>query len=89
MLRDGLFSVPYQIRKFIIGSYRLVSYENEIIGEITIKDNGSWGIGPTLRRRGCEEGDYLILIVDIKNGIVKYRIGDEYIIDDYRESVVI
>jgi len=50
-------------------------------GSLTFADNGSWGIGPFLRRSGAEPGDYLLLSFDLKERKAIAWIGDVDLLD--------
>jgi len=82
MIRDGLFTVPATMKKFIEGTFELKSSDDKHLGNLTIKESGAWGLVPLFRRRGGEPGDFLILEFDLSKKEAIAKLGDESLIEN-------
>jgi hypothetical protein len=83
MIRDGLFTVPSNMKKFIEGSFELKSSDGQTLGSLTIQESGAWGLVHLFKRRGGEAGDYLILEFDLSKKVTVARLGDESMIENF------
>ena len=52
------------MRRFIDGSFSLLTADGVKLGTLVVAETGAWGLGRFFFRRGGEPGDYLTLILD-------------------------
>jgi len=64
-VQAGVLSVPAALEDFLSGSYLLSSEDDRPIGTLVVKGNRMWGVGPFYRRWGVEEGNHVVVTVDI------------------------
>jgi hypothetical protein len=81
MIGSGVVSVPAGMRKFVSGEFRLVGEDGDQEGTFVARNASAWGLGPLIRRRGAEAGDYLLVLLDLKAGLATCQIGEETLLD--------
>jgi hypothetical protein len=72
--RSGVLGVPGAIKALIRGSYELTTEDDRSIGTLAVEDN-MWGLSPFYRRYGIEEGDYVVLVIDLQARIATIYAG--------------
>lgn len=83
IVRTGVFSIPSGMKTFIQGEFALKAADGVAIGNLKIKDYSGWNLSSFFARRGGETGDYLVLVFDLKDRVVKARVGDLGLLDDF------
>ena len=61
MMANGAFSVPSGMKPFIEGDYTLRTSSGDLVGSLSSREHGSWGLGPCLRRLQAQPGQYLTI----------------------------
>jgi len=84
MIRSGVVGVPAAMRRFLAGEFSLKVEEGLSVGTLVVKESSAWGLGPFFRRRGGEEGDYLVILLDLSVREATIHIGDETLLDDFQ-----
>jgi len=81
-LRSGVFSIPSGMKTFIQGEFALKAADGAAIGALKIRDCSGWSLSTFFARRGGEAGDYLVLLFNIKDRLVRIQLGDISLLDD-------
>ncbi len=76
VISGGVITIPSALRDHVVGDYTIVSPRNERLGRMMTKRGCGWGLGPTLRSRGAQPGDYLHLHFDNARRTAVFRLGD-------------
>jgi hypothetical protein len=84
MVRNGTFSVPSGVKKFLQGKFTLKAADGGVIGTLVIRDSSGWGLGTFYRRRGGEAGDTLLIVFDLKSQEALISVGDENLLEPYQ-----
>jgi hypothetical protein len=63
--RSGVLAVPKAVKGVAQGSFELTTEDGRAIGTLVIEEN-MWGLSPFYRRYGIEEGDYVVLVLDLR-----------------------
>lgn len=63
--RSGVLGVPGAVKTVAQGSYALATEDGRAVGTLTVEDN-MWGLSPFYRRYGIEEGDFIVLVLDLQ-----------------------
>ena len=84
MLSHGNCNVPVAMQPFIHGRFAVRSADNTPFGSLMCKDNYGNGLGSFFRRRGSEEGDFLVIVFDLKKQEAILHLGDEGLLEDYQ-----
>ncbi|MDX8411270.1 MAG: DNA-directed RNA polymerase subunit alpha C-terminal domain-containing protein [Mariprofundaceae bacterium] len=80
---SGVMSTPGKMRQYLDGEFDLYSADKEPVGKLCASQGKTWGLGPFFRRRGCEPGDFMIVLYDLKTRLAVAEIGDEDLIDRF------
>ncbi|MEO6787047.1 MAG: hypothetical protein ABI318_13015, partial [Chthoniobacteraceae bacterium] len=64
-LANGIVSVPTGMKSYLQGEFRLLIGDGQPAGQLVVKDNQAWGLGPFFRRRGGEPGDLFQITFDL------------------------
>jgi hypothetical protein len=84
MVRNGVFSVPSGLKRFLQGKFMLKTSDGGMMGTVAIRENSGWGLSPFYRRRGGEAGDTLLLVFDLSQGETLVSVGDEGLLEPYQ-----
>lgn len=85
-IRSGVFPLFSGMSHYLTEkNYALVDVQNEKVGVLGIKDDGSacWGMGGFLRRVDADENDYLILDIDLQKNIANIKIGGYELVSEF------
>jgi hypothetical protein len=85
-LQSGVLTVPAALQDFVSGSYLLFSEQERPIGTLVAKDSRMWGVGPFYRRWGVEEGDYVVVAIDISERRATVAAGGEELLLRFQEA---
>ena len=85
-VQAGVLSVPAALEDFLSGSYLLSSDDDRPIGTLVVKGNRMWGVGPFYRRWGVEEGDHVVVTVDINQRRATVLAGGEEVLLRFQEG---
>jgi len=85
-VQAGVLSVPAALEEFLSGSYLLSSDDDRPIGTLVVKGNHMWGVGPFYRRWGVEEGDHVVVTVDINQRRATVVAGGEEALLRFQEG---
>lgn len=85
-VQAGVLSVPAAIEDFVSGSYLLSSDDDRPIGTLVVKGNHMWGVGPFYRRWGVEEGDHVVVTIDINHRRARVVSGGEETLLRFQEG---
>lgn len=85
-VQAGVLSVPAALEEFLSGSYLLSSDDDRPIGTLVVKGNHMWGVGPFYRRWGVEEGDHVVVTVDINQRRATVVAGGEEVLLRFQEG---
>ena len=85
-IQSGVLTVPAPLQRLISGSYLLFTEQDRPIGTLVVKGNRMWGVGPFYRRWGVEEGDYLVVTIDIDRGRATVEVGGEELLLRFQEA---
>jgi len=77
ILASGVIGIPAALKRFIQGEFQIKAPDGQITGRLVIKDTSGWGLGPHFRRRGGDEGDILLLVLNLAKRQATVSIGDE------------
>lgn len=88
VITSGVFSVPSAIREILQGHYalKIKTADDNLIGEIVVKENRVWSLKSFFQRRGGEPNDYVVLVFDVTSREAFIYLGDIYLLDDFRPS---
>lgn len=79
---SGVVGVPSAKREMLQGRFTLIdSHSDAKVGNLVVKQSSAWGLTPFFRRRGAEEGDYLLLEFNTFERVVAISIGDESLVE--------
>jgi hypothetical protein len=84
MVRNGAFSVPSGLKKFLQGQFTLKAVDGSAMGTVSIRENSGWGLGPFFRRRGGEAGDTLLVVFDLSRQEALISVGDDGLLEPYQ-----
>ena len=82
----GVLSVPAALQAFVQGSYLLFTEQDRPVGTLVVKGNHLWGVGPFIRQWGVEEGDYVVITLDINEERATVSSGSEELLLRYQEG---
>jgi hypothetical protein len=85
-LQSGVLTVPAAFQDFVSGSFLLFSEQDRPIGTLVAKDSRMWGVGPFYRRWGVEEGDYVVVAIDINARRATIGAGGEELLLRFQEA---
>lgn len=85
-VQAAVLSVPAALEDFLSGSYLLSSDDDQPIGTLVVKGNHMWGVGPFYRRWGVEEGDHVVVTVDINQRRATVVAGGEEVLLRFQEG---
>lgn len=83
---SGVVSVPSKISDLVKGNFRLQTSEKNSIGSITVSNSNLWGLSPFFRKWSIEEGDYMVIVFNIKERIAVVYSGDSELISRFQEQ---
>jgi hypothetical protein len=86
MTKNGAFSVPSGLKKFLQGNFTLKAADGNVMGTLSIRENSGWGLGPFYRRRGGEAGDTLLIVFDLNRQEALVGVGDEAILEPFQRT---
>jgi hypothetical protein len=86
MVKNGTFSVPNGLKKFLQGKFALKAADENVMGTLSIRENSGWGLGPFYRRRGGEAGDTLLVVFDLSRQEALVSVGEEGILEPYQHE---
>jgi Sigma-70, region 4/Bacterial RNA polymerase, alpha chain C terminal domain len=86
MVRNGAFSVPSSLKKFLQGKFTLRAAGGGVMGTLSVRENSGWGLGPFYRRRGGEPGDTLLIVFDVNRQEAEISVGDEGLLEPYQPA---
>jgi hypothetical protein len=81
--RSGVLGVPGAVKTVVQGSFALTSEDGRSVGTLTVEDN-MWGLSPFYRRYGVEEGDYLVLVLDLQSRAATIVAGSQEVLLRYQ-----
>lgn len=85
-VQSGVMSAPASLKSVIEGSFDLYTEDETPIGTLAVRDATIWGLSPFFRRRGVEEGDHLVVRIDIRAGRATVAAGDEELLLRYQKA---
>lgn len=85
-ITSGVFSAPSAMKQYLQGSYKLKTADNDLLGDLSVKENMGWSLKPFFRRKGAEEGDDVVIVFDIRSRDAIIYIGDIDLLDDFSQS---
>lgn len=85
-VQAGVLSVPAALEDFLSGSYLLSSDDDRPIGTLVVRGNHMWGVGPFYRRWGVEEGDHVVVTVDMNQRRATVMAGGEEVLLRFQEG---
>lgn len=85
-LTAGVLSVPAALQEFVAGSYLLFSEQERPVGTLVIKGSHMWGVSPFYRRWGVEEGDFVVVTIDINASRATILSGGEEMLLRFQEG---
>jgi len=83
MLANGIVTIPAALKTFLQGKFSLMTADNSPVGALVAKNSTAWGLGPFFRRRGGEQGDYLLIMFDLTKRIAVAQIGDATFVEQF------
>jgi hypothetical protein len=84
--QSGVLSVPAAFQDLVNGSFLLFSEQDRPVGTLVAKENAMWGVGPFYRRWGVEEGDYVVVTIDINERRATIAAGGEELLLRFQEA---
>jgi hypothetical protein len=82
----GVLSVPSALRDLVTGTYTLVTEQDHPVGSVTLKGSAMWGVGPYFRRWGVEEGDFVVVTLNLNERRATIASGTEELLLRYQEA---
>jgi hypothetical protein len=80
-LESGVVGVPSGLKTIFAGEFRLEADDGTPMGTLVARNSSAWGLGPFFRRRGGEEDDCLLLVLDVANRKAVVAIGDDGMVE--------
>ena len=74
--RSGVLGVPGAIKRLVRGSYALSTQDGRGAGRLTLEEN-MWGLSSFYRRYGIEEGDYLVIVLELQSRTATVYAGSQ------------
>jgi bifunctional DNA-binding transcriptional regulator/antitoxin component of YhaV-PrlF toxin-antitoxin module len=66
--------------------YELRAEDGSKVGTLSVRNGTAWGFSAFIRRRGLEEGDCLIILIDTARGIAVARAGTVELLQAYQDG---
>jgi hypothetical protein len=85
-LESGVVGVPSGLKAIFAGEFRLAADDGTPMGTLVARNSSAWGLGPFFRRRGGEEGDCLLLVLDVASRKAVVAIGDDGMVEFARSG---
>ncbi len=63
--QSGVLSTPAELREVAKGEFSLSTEDARPLGTLVIRGPSMWGLSPFFRRSGMEEGDYVLITIDL------------------------
>ncbi|HVT17006.1 MAG TPA: hypothetical protein VHQ90_12615 [Thermoanaerobaculia bacterium] len=88
LLMSGVVSVPPGVKKIVNSRrFRLIDIADLPVGVLVVSETGSaWGFSPFIRRRGVQEGDTLVLVLDLRSGVARLDVGGQPLLERYQQQ---
>jgi len=62
---SGVLTVSAELRNVASGEFSMTTEDQRPVGTLVVRGQSMWGLSPFFRRSGVEEGDYVLLILDL------------------------
>ena len=79
-ISGGVLTLPASVRGQGQGRFALLADDGRKLCTLVSKNGCIWGLGPTLRQRQADPGDYLVIVLDSATHEARLRIGDRSIV---------
>jgi hypothetical protein len=86
MIRNGVFSLPAAMSRFLQGEYGLHAYDGAPIANVTVRGTSGWSLSALYHRRGGEAGDSLVLVFNTASRQATAYLGQPELIDEFRSG---
>ena len=83
-ITSGVFGAPTGLKNLLQGKFALKAEDGVMVGNLVVKDGSMWGLGRFFRNRGGEPGDYILLVLNLKNREATISIGAEDILEEFQ-----
>ena len=83
---NGVCTMPAALARFIGEEFCLKFNDGSIVGNLATKSGSVWGVGPMLRRKGAEAGDYMVLVFNIASRTATVNLGDESLLEKFQST---
>lgn len=84
--QSGVLTVPAAFQDVVSGSYLLFTEQERPVGTLVAKQSRMWGLSPFYRRWGVEEGDYVVITIDLTKGRATIAAGGEELLLRFQEA---
>jgi hypothetical protein len=84
MLSQGCAYIPAAMRQFVGGEFDLASADGAEFGHLRTDSGYATGLVGFLRRRGCELGDHLVILLHLQTRQAVVHVGDAGLLDEFR-----
>jgi len=83
IIESGVIGVPRGLKSIFAGEFRLTA-DGTPMGTLVARNSSAWGLGPYFRRRGGEESDCLLLVLNLATREAKIALGDDNLVERAR-----
>jgi hypothetical protein len=81
----GILGTPAAVRSVARGSFELFAEDQRPVGTLVIED-AMWGLSPFFRRWGVEEGDFVVLAIELSMRKATIGVGGEELLLRYQQG---
>lgn len=87
MVAQGYADIPTAMRGIVDGEFSLDAADGAAFGYVKIRGGCLTDLGSFFRRRGAEQGDHLVLVLDLASRRITGRPGDAGPLDELRTGL--
>lgn len=87
MLSNGTFGVPAAMKPQLDGDFDALDEAGTVVGRLSVREHGTWGLGRFLRLSEAEAGMHLAMRFDLAAREVHLQLGDEALVAAFASGV--
>lgn len=87
LVNGGVIGFPSPVAR-LVGDrqFELRTEDGGKVGTLSVRNGMAWGFSAFIRRRGVEAGDYVVILVDMAQGISVVRAGALELLQSYQDG---